>query len=111
MGTLEGDVASVRNDLDALRNSMTDLERRFGAHVDDDDMHGAMRVALPVHFDFDQADIRPVDQPILDAFAAGIRNTYPDAVITVAGYADAAGGAAHNQRLTQCCAGGRRISR
>ncbi len=101
VSTVEGDVASVRNDLDALRSSMTNLERMMGAHVDDDDMHGVMHVALPVHFDFNVADIRAVDRPILDAFAAGIRSTFPDAVITVAGYADGAGSVARNRVLTQ----------
>jgi peptidoglycan-associated lipoprotein len=101
MSTIESDVAAVRNDLNALRQSMADLERRMGAHVEDDDMHGAMRVALPVHFDFDAAEIRDVDRPILDAFAAGIRNSYPDAVVTVEGFTDRAGSPAHNMRLSQ----------
>lgn len=101
MSTVEGDMATLRNDIDALRQAMSDLERRVGAHVDDDDIHGAMRVALPVHFDFDMAEIRSVDRPILDAFAAGIRGSFPDAVVTVEGFADAAGGQAYNMRLSQ----------
>jgi peptidoglycan-associated lipoprotein len=105
MSTIESDMASVRNDVSALRQSMTDLERRMGAHVEDDDMHGAMRVALPVHFDFDAAEIRDVDRPILDAFAAGIRNTYPDALVTVEGFSDPAGSAAYNMRLSRERAG------
>lgn len=60
-----------------------------------------MAVSLPVHFDFDRADVRPVDQPILDAFAAAVMGTYPDAIVTVEGFADQAGSAAYNQRLSQ----------
>lgn len=101
MSTIESDMAGMRNDINALRQSMTDLERRVGAHVEDDDMHGAMRVALPVHFDFDAAEIRDVDRPILDAFAAGIRNSYPDALVTVEGFSDPAGTEAYNMRLSR----------
>ena len=66
-------------------------------------MHGGggMMVSLPVHFDFNAAEVRDVDKPILDAFAATIMGTMPNAVLTVGGYADGAGSAAHNQRLTQ----------
>lgn len=87
----------------ALRSAMDDLERQFGAHVADEDMHGGggMMVALPVHFDFDADAVRDVDKPILDAFAAAVGGSYPSAVVTVEGFADNAGGAAHNQRLSQ----------
>ena len=101
VATVEGDVSSLQNDVAALRSAMTALEQTVGAHVDDDDMHGSMRVSLPVHFDFDRADVREVDRPILDAFAAGIRGSYPNAIVTVEGFADRAGSSAHNRRLTQ----------
>ncbi len=101
VATVEGDVSSLQDDVAALRSAMSELERNLGAHVDDDEIHGAMRVSLPVHFDFDRAQIREVDRPILDAFAAGVRGSYPSAVVTVEGFSDPAGSAAYNMRLSR----------
>ncbi|WP_419162578.1 OmpA family protein [Candidatus Palauibacter sp.] len=93
---------ALQNDIQALRSRLDQLQREFGGHVSDDDMHGAgLAVSLPVHFDFNSSDVRAVDRPILDAFAAAISGSFPQARITVEGSADQAGSAAYNMRLSQ----------
>lgn len=101
--TLESDVAGLRNDVDELRRRMDQLANDFGAHVSDEDLHCpcGLAVSLPVHFDFDRAEIRDVDRPILDAFAAAVMGAYPDAVVTVEGFADPAGTAQYNVGLSR----------
>lgn len=98
LGTLEGDVEELRGDVDALRQELDQLREDFDAHAADSVAHG-MRLALPVHFDFDRAEIREVDRPILDRFAQAILNTYPQALITLEGFTDPAGSEAYNVRL------------
>ncbi|MDX1578335.1 MAG: OmpA family protein [Gemmatimonadota bacterium] len=102
ISALQSDVAGLQSDVAELRAAMDQLRSDFGAHVSDEDMHGAgMAVSLPVHFDFDSSELRDVDRPLLDAFAAAVTGTYPSARVTVEGSADQAGSAAYNQRLSQ----------
>jgi peptidoglycan-associated lipoprotein len=101
--TLESDVAGLRNDVAELRRRMDQLANDFGAHVADTDMHCGcgLAVSLPVHFDFNRDNVRNVDQPILDAFAAAVSGSYPDAILTVEGFADQAGSEAYNVGLSR----------
>lgn len=93
-------IDQLRSDLDALREDLEQLRRDFDAHIED---HGdQLTVALPVHFEFDEANIRPVDEPILDRYAATLRQNLPnDAVVAVEGFADPAGSEAYNRQLSQ----------
>ncbi|MFQ5688993.1 MAG: OmpA family protein [Gemmatimonadota bacterium] len=100
ISTLESDMSGVKNDIAALRREMEQLSRDFNAHVSNEDIHGGMRVSLPVHFDFDAAEIRDVDKPLLDRFAAGVQRSYPSAVITVEGFSDPSGSSTYNLRLS-----------
>lgn len=101
--TLESDVAGLRNDVAELRRRMDQLANDFGAHVSDEDLHCpcGLAVSLPVHFDFNRDEIRDVDEPILDAFAAAVMGAYPDALLTVEGFADQAGSNAYNVGLSR----------
>ncbi|WP_419950208.1 OmpA family protein [Candidatus Palauibacter sp.] len=95
-------IEGMQSDIDELRDRMDQLQREFGGHVSDSDMHGGgLAVSLPVHFDFDSSELRAVDRPILDAFAAAIAGSFPQARITVEGSADQAGSAEYNMRLSQ----------
>ena len=95
-------IEAMQSDIDELRDRMDQLQREFGGHVSDSDMHGGgLAVSLPVHFDFDSSELRAVDRPILDAFAAAIAGSFPQARITVEGSADQAGSAEYNMRLSQ----------
>lgn len=99
--TIESDVEGLRDDVDALRRELEQLREDFNAHVSDEELHGGIRLSLPVHFDFDRAEIRDVDRPILDRFAASIKRHAPNALVTVEGFADPAGSEAYNIRLSR----------
>ncbi len=95
-------VEALQSDIEELRNQLDRLQQEFGGHVSDDDMHGAgLAVSLPVHFDFNSSEVRSVDRPILDAFAAAILGSFPQARVTVEGSADRAGSEAYNLSLAR----------
>jgi peptidoglycan-associated lipoprotein len=85
-------VTALSNDLDALSaefdTKIASLEARL--HVD-----------MPIHFAFDEAEIRDVDKPALDQFAAVIREHHPNVMVTVEGFTDPAGEEEYNQWLGQ----------
>ncbi len=83
VGNLESQLQSLRNDFNVS------MER----------MQGMIKFNVPVHFDFDKADIRELDRPVLDRFASVVKQFYADATVTVEGFADPAGSEAYNQRL------------
>jgi peptidoglycan-associated lipoprotein len=60
---------------------------------------GMLRFNVPVHFDFDKADVRELDRPVLDRFADVVKEFYADALVTVEGFADPAGSEAYNISL------------
>jgi outer membrane protein OmpA-like peptidoglycan-associated protein len=100
---VESDVAGLQNDVAELRRRLDQLANDFGAHVSDEDMHCGcgLAVSLPVHFDFDSDEVRNVDEPILDAFAAAVMGAYPNARLTVEGSADSYGSAGYNTALSR----------
>jgi len=53
-----------------------------------------------VHFDFDKAEIRPGDAPVLDE-AAEILKSHPALTVNVDGYCDAIGSVEYNLKLSQ----------
>jgi peptidoglycan-associated lipoprotein len=85
--------------LDALEQELAALRKEYNVSVQR--MQGMLKFSVPVHFDFDRADVRESDRPVLDRFSAVVREFYPDAVVTVEGFADPAGSAAYNKRLGQ----------
>jgi peptidoglycan-associated lipoprotein len=85
--------------LDALEQELAALRKEYNVSVER--MQGMLKFSVPVHFDFDRADVRESDRPVLDRFSAVVREYYPDAVVTVEGFADPAGSAAYNKRLGQ----------
>lgn len=93
------DIAKVSADLAALRGELQSLRTEFGAKITA--MEGQVSFAFPVHFDFDNAAVRPVDQAALEKFASVASKYYRGAQITVEGFADPAGSAAYNLRLSK----------
>ncbi len=95
IATNEQTLASLRSDLEALAAEFDDMK------VSITEIEDGLRFAMPVHFEFDRADVRPTDRPALDRFATVAGKYYPAAVITVEGFADPAGSAAYNLRLSE----------
>ncbi len=83
--------------LDALEQELQALRKEYNVSIER--MQGMLKFNVPVHFEFDRADVRESDRPVLDRFAAVVREHYSEAVITVEGFADPSGSAAYNRRL------------
>lgn len=62
---------------------------------------GAIRYNAPVHFGWDSHELMDGSRVLLDRFAVVVNRFYPDALITVEGFADPAGDAEYNQWLGQ----------
>lgn len=55
-----------------------------------------------IHFDYDKSDIRPVDQPVLQADASALKQIFqmdPNFVVTIEGHCDERGSAEYNLAL------------
>lgn len=89
---LDARTVALESDLRALAVELDATVERFG---------NALAFNVPVHFDYDQADVRPQDEPLLDRFAGVVGQYYPDSLITVEGFTDPAGPAEYNLKLGQ----------
>jgi peptidoglycan-associated lipoprotein len=90
--------------VDSLDGRVNALEQELAAfkseyNVSIEKMKGAMKFNVPVHFDFNESALREADRPVLDRFANVVQEYYPNAVVTVEGFADPAGSRAYNQHL------------
>lgn len=85
--------------IDALAEQMRQRFAEYDAKIAQ--MAGRVRVDGISHFAFNEATLRDEDKPLLDDFAKVVSGHYPDAMVTVEGFADAAGGKAFNDRLAR----------
>ena len=88
LDALEADVQKMRTELSDLNVKVTRL-------------NGLIAFDVPVHFDFNAADLRESDKAVLKQFAAVVKEFYPGAVLTAEGFTDPAGSPSYNQRLGQ----------
>ena len=96
---LRTDVNGLQAELAALRSDLTALRTDFGARISA--AEGQVTFVMPVHFDFDDATVRDVDRAALDRFATVAMKHYPNATITVEGFADPAGSIQYNLNLSR----------
>ncbi len=89
---LQSDLAQLRSDLESLRTN-------FNAKIDSVAM--GLQFVLPVHFAFDEADVRPTDASALEAFTSIVNKHYAGSTITVEGFTDPSGSASYNKRLSE----------
>ena len=82
-----------------LEQELETMESEFQTRIER--MEDGMRFATPVHFEFDSYDIRAVDRPLLERFAHVVSTYYPNSKVTVEGFADPAGSAEYNKKLSQ----------
>lgn len=83
----------------SLRDDLQGLEEEYGARIES--LEDGLAFAMPVHFAFDSARVRPQDREKLDRFASVVGGHYGDATVTVEGFADPAGPEAYNRRLSE----------
>jgi len=88
---VQSELANLRPLLDSLRNARVEVVR-----VDTNAL--ISRYVVPIHFDFDSAVVREVDLAILGQVAEVIRRAYPNALVTIEGFADPAGSRDYNMR-------------
>lgn len=99
LGRTQADLAKVQADLAALHGELQTLRTEYGAKISA--MEGQITFAFPVHFEFDNATVRAADEAALARFATVASKYYQGAQITVEGFADPAGSAAYNLRLSR----------
>jgi peptidoglycan-associated lipoprotein len=92
-------VDGLAGDVAALRTELAAMQRDFGVKVEE--LEASLRVHVPVHFGFDQAEVEPSGREVLDRFAGVAGRYYPGARVTVEGFTDPSGSAAYNLRLGQ----------
>lgn len=83
---------ALESDLRALAVELDATVERFG---------NAIAFNVPVHFDYDEAEVRDQDEPLLERFAGVVGEFYPESLITVEGFTDPAGPPAYNLKLGQ----------
>lgn len=90
-------IDSVDSRVNALEQQLQAFRSEYNVSVEK--MKGAMKFNVPVHFEFGSADLREGDRPVLDRFAGVVKEYYPNATITIEGFADPAGGTRFNKQL------------
>lgn len=93
------DISDLDSRVSSLEQDLQDMRENFQAQISE--LEEGMRFALPVHFEFDVAQIRSVDRPLLDRFASVVRSHYSGSTVTVEGFADPAGTQAYNDQLSR----------
>jgi len=86
-----------QQEIDNLANEMHQRFAVYDAKISE--MGGRVKVDVAAHFAFDDATLREEDKPLLDDFAKTLSAHYPQALVTVEGFADAAGPSRYNVRL------------
>ena len=92
-------MAELSARLDRLTDALSDLEGEFDVTVER--LETAIRFDVPVYFDFDRANLRPEDLPVLARFSEVVTEYYPNVLLTVEGLTDRAGSIEYNLDLGQ----------
>ena len=90
-GAIAEQLAALRPLLDSLRAQRVQITQ--------EDL--VSRYVVPVHFGFDSSVVREADVAILANVAEVIKQVYPTALVTIEGFADPAGTADYNLRLSR----------
>jgi outer membrane protein OmpA-like peptidoglycan-associated protein len=90
--------AAIAEELGRLRPLLDSLQASRVEIIREGDVS---RYIVPVYFGFDSADVRPQDTTVLRQVADVIRQVYPEALVTISGFADPAGSVDYNLRLSR----------
>jgi outer membrane protein OmpA-like peptidoglycan-associated protein len=88
-----------RAELASLRTDLQGLRTEFGAKITE--VSQGLQFAFPVHFAYNDANVRTEDSAALDRFANVVAKHYTGAKVTVEGFADPAGSQRYNLALSQ----------
>jgi peptidoglycan-associated lipoprotein len=91
---VQRELANLRPLLDSLRNARVEVRTENAEAT-------VARYIVPVHFAFDSSVVRDDDIATLGQVADVIRRVYPNALVTIEGFADPAGSADYNLRLSR----------
>jgi len=91
--------ANTQRELASLRTDLNGLRTEFGAKIAE--VAQGLQFAFPVHFAYNDANVRNDDMAALDRFAGVVQKHYPGAHVTVEGFADPAGSKSYNVVLSQ----------
>ena len=94
---VEARVDGVEGRVDLLEQDLSALESRFNVTIER--LEAATRVNTPIYFGFNDAALADDDQELLDGFSAIVLTYFPEALITIEGFADPAGSASFNLDL------------
>ena len=90
---------AIRADVQALRGALDSLRSEFDVKIQQ--VAEGLKFMMPVHFAFDDATLREEDKPSITRFAQVVQQHYPNAKVTVEGFADPAGTRNYNVNLSQ----------
>jgi peptidoglycan-associated lipoprotein len=90
---------AIRADVQALRGALDSLRSEFDVRITQ--VAEGLKFMMPVHFAFDDATLREEDKPSITRFAQVVQQHYPNAKVTVEGFADPAGSRNYNINLSQ----------
>jgi peptidoglycan-associated lipoprotein len=90
-------VAAQNARIDALEQELQAFRSEYTVSIEK--VRGMLKFNVPVHFEYDSAELRETDRPVLDRFASVVTEYYPGALVTVEGFADPSGSAAYNLQL------------
>lgn len=96
---VEARVDGVESRVDLLEQDLSALENRFNVSIER--LEAATRVNTPIYFGFNEAMLGDDDHGLLDGFSAVVLTHFPEALVTIEGFADPAGSASYNLALGQ----------
>lgn len=99
LGQVKTDVDTLKSNVSSLRQELAVLRDSLGARIIA--MENGLKFIFPVTFAYDDATVREEDRPALDRFASVVGQHYQGTVVTVEGFADPAGSASYNRRLSR----------
>jgi len=92
-------VQAVERRMGELETDLQQMEADFEVAIQR--LEDAIRFDVPVYFAFDDATVEQEDEAVLERFGSVAQEYYPNALITVEGFTDAAGSAEYNVQLGQ----------
>ena len=94
---LDGRVNGLESRAAALEQELRSMRAEFNASIEE--LKGMLAFNVPVNFEFDSDELRSTDHTVLQKFASVVKDYYPNAVVTVEGFTDPAGGRSYNLEL------------